>query len=265
MTFYPTWDPCSRGTPAPTHTPVPTSSRRRSPRPTPSPRRRWTPTRITRVTRTPPPSRPIFPAISTIGTPTPRPRPITITPASSATATATIPPTIPAPEPPSSARSPASDRRKATPSSSSLRRSVALSWRGRESSSHWRGAASPTRVLRTAGKDDGDVDLGPVDLAFVHMLDRSMSLVGLCKDYVCDAPVDGEEALLRDVDALYFAIVGEDFVDVLLSDVFRQFFNHDFGAGEGRRRGGGATATVAWGSARAGTGGGARVRGGAGV
>lgn len=75
--------------------------------------------------------------------------------------------------------------------------------------------------MRTAGKDDGHVDLGPVDLALVHMLDCSVSLLGLCKDDVGDAPVDGEEALLRDVDALYFAIVGEDFVDVFLGDVFR--------------------------------------------
>jgi hypothetical protein len=63
--------------------------------------------------------------------------------------------------------------------------------------------------------------LGPVDLALVHMLNRSVSLVGLCKDDVCDAPVDGEETLLRHVDTLYCAIVGEDFVNVLLGDVFR--------------------------------------------
>jgi hypothetical protein len=53
------------------------------------------------------------------------------------------------------------------------------------------------------------------------MLDCRVSLLGLCKDDVCDAPVDGEEALLRDVDAFYLAIVREDFVDVLLGDVFR--------------------------------------------
>ena len=66
----------------------------------------------------------------------------------------------------------------------------------------------------------------------MHMFDRCVCLLASLINHIGYTPVHRENPLLRDINALYFSVGREDFVDMLLGDVFCQLFNDDFAAWE---------------------------------
>jgi hypothetical protein len=73
----------------------------------------------------------------------------------------------------------------------------------------------------------------------MHMLNCLVCFRHLVVNDVCDATIDREVSLQRHIDGFYFAVGGEDFLDVCLSDILRELFNDDFGGCWARRRGAG--------------------------